>query len=132
MKIITDKNITLKEDNGAIEITYDGLSLKFKNLSEMVDSFLPGVIRTAYNNKYLSEMVFESNKKSLFTARVFGDYEAEFVIVARNQKEAELRFDNYINENYMDVEYYVDSEVYIEKELIPKYLKKKIGVYELE
>lgn len=136
-KISENEYINVNDDN-SIEIKTNSYELKFDSLREMVDSFKPGVLRTFENNKRLSEMKFEDAKLMLYRATVYDEYVEEFVIVARSQEEADLLFDNYLNENYYDVEYegvfefdgldcYDDEEF---EEICKEYTNRGIGVFD--
>ena len=136
-KISENEYINVNDDS-SIEIKTNSYKLKFDSLHEMVDSFKPGVLRTFKNNKKLSEMKFEYSKLLLYRATVYDECIEEFVIVARSQEEADLLFDNYLNENYYDVEYdgvfefdeldYYDDEEF--EEFCKRYTDQGIGVFD--
>lgn len=136
-KISENEYINVNDDN-SIEIKTNSDELKFDSLHEMVDSFKPGVLRTFKNNKKLLEMKFEDSKLLLYRAKVYDECVEEFVIVARSQEEADLLFDNYLNENYYDVEYegvfefdgldYYDDEEF--EEFCKNYTDSGIGVFD--
>lgn len=137
MKLTINGNNYIDVNNNKIEIKYNDYVLKFNSLQEMINAFLPGVLRTCENNRKLAEMEFNTSEKSFFWAKVYDDGMEQFIIVARNLKEAELLFDNFLNETYYDIEYegvydiesyYCDDEEL--NEFYEEYSGKEIGVYE--
>lgn len=139
LKINENDYIKFDQDRGSIDIKCGDDFLQFDSLKEMIGHFKPGVFRIQENLNKLSKMKFDSNEVKLYSAASY-EYECledRYIIVARNEEEAELLFENYIDEYCDDIEYsfgeesledWMDEEEY--QELIDKFGNKEIGVYE--